>query len=405
MAVLRARLLEMEQQRQAEERGEQRRSQVGSGERSEKIRTYNFPDDRVTDHRIGLTVHNLPGLLQGDLDRLDRSTGGGRSGRASGGSRRRGGRLTVVGPHGRRDARPDAARDAAALLGEAAKALGLGRLALAAAGCGAAGQPRLRSRPHLAARAPGGSTRGRGRRPAARLGGAAGRRRADRLHPRLQGVAVPSDRDGPASADPPAGDRAAGRGRHRRDRRAPGARRRTDRRLGGRHRQRRGGASRWHCGSGPPWPWAGCAWAPPTSRRRRWSSRPRTWPPMASPAWSAWAWATCWSQPCCRRRSSRTCWSRTCPTSPATRWRPASAACASSRRWRWTAARMAWTWSAGCWRSCRSGWRPAAWRCWRSGTARRTRCARLAEALPIPVRVSSLPDLAGIQRVVRIERA
>ena len=70
MAVLRARLLEMEQQRQAEERGDQRRSQVGSGERSEKIRTYNFPDDRVTDHRIGLTVHNLPGLLQGDLDRL-----------------------------------------------------------------------------------------------------------------------------------------------------------------------------------------------------------------------------------------------------------------------------------------------------------------------------------------------
>ncbi|HET9541374.1 MAG TPA: peptide chain release factor 1 [Candidatus Limnocylindria bacterium] len=70
MAVLRARLLEMEQQRQAEERGDQRRSQVGSGERSEKIRTYNFPDDRVTDHRVGLTVHNLPGLLQGDLDRL-----------------------------------------------------------------------------------------------------------------------------------------------------------------------------------------------------------------------------------------------------------------------------------------------------------------------------------------------
>jgi peptide chain release factor 1 len=70
MAILRARLLEMEEQRLAEERGEQRRSQVGSGERSEKIRTYNFPDDRVTDHRIGLTVHNLPGLLQGDLDRL-----------------------------------------------------------------------------------------------------------------------------------------------------------------------------------------------------------------------------------------------------------------------------------------------------------------------------------------------
>jgi peptide chain release factor 1 len=70
LAVLRARLLELERQRLAEERGEQRRSQVGSGERAEKIRTYNFPDDRVTDHRIGLTIHSLPGLLQGDLDRL-----------------------------------------------------------------------------------------------------------------------------------------------------------------------------------------------------------------------------------------------------------------------------------------------------------------------------------------------
>jgi len=70
MSVLRARLLELEQQRQAEERGDVRRSQLGTGERSEKIRTYNYPDDRVTDHRIGLTVHNLPGLLEGDLDRL-----------------------------------------------------------------------------------------------------------------------------------------------------------------------------------------------------------------------------------------------------------------------------------------------------------------------------------------------
>jgi len=70
MSVLRARLLEMEQERRAAERGEERRSQVGSGERSEKIRTYNYPDDRVTDHRIGLTVHNLPGLLEGDLDRV-----------------------------------------------------------------------------------------------------------------------------------------------------------------------------------------------------------------------------------------------------------------------------------------------------------------------------------------------
>lgn len=70
MSVLRARLHEMEQERQAAERGEERRSQIGTGERSEKIRTYNFPDDRVTDHRIGLTVHGLPGLLAGSLDRL-----------------------------------------------------------------------------------------------------------------------------------------------------------------------------------------------------------------------------------------------------------------------------------------------------------------------------------------------
>jgi peptide chain release factor 1 len=70
LSVLRARLLEAERARQAAERGDERRSQVGSGERSEKIRTYNFPDDRVTDHRIGVTVHNLPGLLEGDLDRV-----------------------------------------------------------------------------------------------------------------------------------------------------------------------------------------------------------------------------------------------------------------------------------------------------------------------------------------------
>jgi peptide chain release factor 1 len=70
MAVLRARLLEQERSRMADERGEARRSQIGSGDRAEKIRTYNVPDDRITDHRIGLTVHNLPGVLEGDLDRV-----------------------------------------------------------------------------------------------------------------------------------------------------------------------------------------------------------------------------------------------------------------------------------------------------------------------------------------------
>jgi peptide chain release factor 1 len=70
MAVLRARLYEEEQRRQDEERGEERRLQVGSGERSEKIRTYNYPQNRVTDHRIGLTLHRLETIIDGDLDEI-----------------------------------------------------------------------------------------------------------------------------------------------------------------------------------------------------------------------------------------------------------------------------------------------------------------------------------------------
>ncbi|MDQ3701407.1 MAG: peptide chain release factor 1, partial [Chloroflexota bacterium] len=68
MSVLRARLLDMEQHKQATEVGDARRLQVGTGDRSEKVRTYNFPQDRLTDHRIGLTLHNLPGIMDGDLD-------------------------------------------------------------------------------------------------------------------------------------------------------------------------------------------------------------------------------------------------------------------------------------------------------------------------------------------------
>jgi peptide chain release factor 1 len=70
LAVLRSRLLELELRKARDEEDEVRRSMVGSGERSEKIRTYNFPQDRITDHRIGLDVHDLPGVLDGDLDRL-----------------------------------------------------------------------------------------------------------------------------------------------------------------------------------------------------------------------------------------------------------------------------------------------------------------------------------------------
>jgi peptide chain release factor 1 len=68
LRVLRARLLESERARQRAEQDAQRRSQIGSGERAEKIRTYNFPESRVTDHRIHLTVHSLDKVLEGDLD-------------------------------------------------------------------------------------------------------------------------------------------------------------------------------------------------------------------------------------------------------------------------------------------------------------------------------------------------
>ena len=70
MAVLRSRIYDLEQRKQQAEITEKRRAQVGTAERSEKIRTYNFPQDRVTDHRVELTLHNLPKVLEGRIDEL-----------------------------------------------------------------------------------------------------------------------------------------------------------------------------------------------------------------------------------------------------------------------------------------------------------------------------------------------
>ncbi len=70
MQVLRTRLYELERERLASERSGARKSMVGSGDRSERIRTYNFPQGRVTDHRINLTLHRLPEILQGEMDEL-----------------------------------------------------------------------------------------------------------------------------------------------------------------------------------------------------------------------------------------------------------------------------------------------------------------------------------------------
>jgi peptide chain release factor 1 len=70
LRILRARLLQLKQEEQQQAAAEERRSQVRTGDRSERIRTYNFPDNRVTDHRIGFTTHRLTEILEGDLDEL-----------------------------------------------------------------------------------------------------------------------------------------------------------------------------------------------------------------------------------------------------------------------------------------------------------------------------------------------
>ena len=67
MKVLRSRIYDMEQEKANSEQAAERRSQVGTGDRSEKIRTYNFPQGRVTDHRIGLTLYKLDKIMDGDI--------------------------------------------------------------------------------------------------------------------------------------------------------------------------------------------------------------------------------------------------------------------------------------------------------------------------------------------------
>jgi peptide chain release factor 1 len=75
LRILRSRLLQIEQDKQTQEMSDQRKSQVGTGDRSERIRTYNFPENRVTDHRINYTVHRLQEMLEGDLDDLIETLG------------------------------------------------------------------------------------------------------------------------------------------------------------------------------------------------------------------------------------------------------------------------------------------------------------------------------------------
>ena len=226
LRVLRARLYERALAEQQAELAADRRSQVGTGDRAEKIRTYNYGERRVTDHRIKLTVHNLDQVLEGELDEL---TGGAAGRREAPRAWRR--RPASVSARSAASGTP--VRDA---LDGAITAIARGRLRNAAPGRRTAARARARRRPRAAADRP---RRCASRAPAVRAFQDAVRRRAVEREPvayivgrrgfrRLE-LAVDRARAGAAP-----GDRAARRGRARAGRRRARAR--------PRHRQRRGRA-------------------------------------------------------------------------------------------------------------------------------------------------------------------
>ena len=262
MRVLRARLYERALDEQQAEIAAERKSQVGTGQRSEKVRTYNFPQGRVTDHRIKLTAHNLDEILAGDLGEFTEA-------------------LAAEEKRARLEAQTDRRRMSAAVAGTTGEALRAAVDALAAAGVDS---PRLDAELLLAEATgpqPGRAgrvarARGRGARRARvrRDGAAAGAARAGRLHPRPPRLSPDRARRRPAGADPAARDRAAGRA---------GARGRAARRCStsapGPARSR----------SPSPTSCPARRWSPPTPRSTRsWSRRP-TPSGSVSPCGSSWA--------------------------------------------------------------------------------------------------------------------
>ena len=219
-----------------------RKSLIGSGDRSDRIRTYNFPQGRVTDHRISLTLYKLQAILDGDLDEVDRRAAGGAGGRAARRARERRVRERPSSPRRSREAR---ARG------------------VATARCPAAARPRCSAARPTRLIAHDDERLGAGRRRALdRLAGAPRRRRAARLPARREGVPRPAARGDAGRAGAPSRDRARSstgpascwrgsrepaarrRPRHRQRRDRPGRQAGASRRRGDGHRRERRGARR-----------------------------------------------------------------------------------------------------------------------------------------------------------------